>query len=228
MGEDETSAPENGRTIEIGTSQDPIFVDATGRRARVVRRVGYLLTGLCATYTIVLGLSLAGVTSIAPNTLVPLPGVPSEPLTSRTATETEVGTPAARSGAQTLTDAGPATTDAIPGASSGLPDTPTPASDGRAGTAGAGNAAAGGAAPGPGKTAAPAPVPAPSPAQSKPDPSPPAQDPGAAGPGAAGPGAAGPGAAGPGAGGDDAAGPADGTLTGAFPVGDTIAVTHTV
>jgi hypothetical protein len=58
----------------------PIFVDSSGQRARLVRRAGYALTGLCAAYTAMLGLSLAGATSIAPSTLLPVPGMPTQPL----------------------------------------------------------------------------------------------------------------------------------------------------
>jgi hypothetical protein len=54
-----------------------VFVDSSGRRARVVRLVRFGITGLCALYTTVLGLSLAGAAAIAPHTLLPLPGVPS-------------------------------------------------------------------------------------------------------------------------------------------------------
>ncbi|MGH3486801.1 MAG: hypothetical protein ACRDP8_02625 [Actinopolymorphaceae bacterium] len=57
--------------------RDPVFVDSSGRRARVARVVKFGITGLCALYTTVLGLSLAGATAIAPSTLLPLPGVPS-------------------------------------------------------------------------------------------------------------------------------------------------------
>lgn len=57
--------------------RDPVFVDSTGRRARVVRLVKFVVTGACAVYTTVLGLSLAGAAAIAPSTLLPLPGVPS-------------------------------------------------------------------------------------------------------------------------------------------------------
>ena len=65
----------------------PVFVDTTGRRARIVRRASYVVSGLCASYTVVLGLSLAGATSIAPSVLLPLPGVPSGPI--RTVTEAD-------------------------------------------------------------------------------------------------------------------------------------------
>ena len=56
-------------------SQDRIFVDPTGRRAEVVRRMGYLVTGLCATYTIGLVLSLAGTTAASPGGFFRPPGV---------------------------------------------------------------------------------------------------------------------------------------------------------
>ncbi|MET9019971.1 helix-turn-helix domain-containing protein [Actinopolymorpha sp. NPDC004070] len=60
----------------VDVPADPIFVDSTGRRARNVRRVGYLVAGLCAMGTAALGVSLTGVTPMAPR-LVPPPAVAS-------------------------------------------------------------------------------------------------------------------------------------------------------
>lgn len=55
----------------------PVFVDSSGRRARAVRRAGWLVGAACSVYTAALALSLSGATPIAPKTLLPLPGVPS-------------------------------------------------------------------------------------------------------------------------------------------------------
>ena len=54
---------------------DPVFVDASGRRARLLRRTGYGAAGLAAGYLTVLALSLMGATPFAPEALLPpLPG----------------------------------------------------------------------------------------------------------------------------------------------------------
>ncbi|MFF9333145.1 hypothetical protein [Streptomyces albogriseolus] len=54
---------------------DPVFVDASGRRARLLRRSGYAAAGLAAGYLSVLALSLMGATPFAPEALLPpLPG----------------------------------------------------------------------------------------------------------------------------------------------------------
>ncbi|MFF5342956.1 hypothetical protein ACFY4H_19950 [Streptomyces althioticus] len=54
---------------------DPVFVDASGRRARLLRRAGYGAAGLAASYLGVLALSLMGATPFAPEALLPpLPG----------------------------------------------------------------------------------------------------------------------------------------------------------
>ncbi|MEU5893698.1 hypothetical protein ABZ835_43840 [Streptomyces sp. NPDC047461] len=58
--------------------EDPVFVDATGRRGRRIRRVAYAAGALCAGYTVVLALSFMGATPFAPRTVLPVPGVPSE------------------------------------------------------------------------------------------------------------------------------------------------------
>ncbi|MET9369979.1 hypothetical protein ACIRPR_24810 [Streptomyces griseoflavus] len=71
------SQDDSGRT-GIGASADPglpVFVDSTGRRARVLRRTGYAVAGTAAAYLAVLGLSLLGATPFAPDALLPpLPG----------------------------------------------------------------------------------------------------------------------------------------------------------
>ncbi|MEU0167379.1 hypothetical protein ABZ214_18225 [Streptomyces iakyrus] len=48
-----------------------MFVDASGRRARYLRRTGYGLAAGAATYMAVLGLSLMGATPFAPGAILP-------------------------------------------------------------------------------------------------------------------------------------------------------------
>ncbi|WP_228919282.1 hypothetical protein [Streptomyces sp. DH20] len=50
---------------------DPVFVDASGRRVRLLRRAGYGAAGLAAGYLSVLALSLMGATPFAPEALLP-------------------------------------------------------------------------------------------------------------------------------------------------------------
>ncbi|MET9874823.1 hypothetical protein ABZZ36_09395 [Actinacidiphila glaucinigra] len=71
----EAGAPEP--ETELIALPGPVFVDSSGRRARAVRRAGWLVAAACSVYTAALGLSLSGATPIAPKTLLPLPGVPS-------------------------------------------------------------------------------------------------------------------------------------------------------
>jgi hypothetical protein len=71
----EAGAPEP--ETELISLPGPVFVDSSGRRARAVRRAGWLVGAACSVYTAALALSLSGATPIAPKTLLPLPGVPS-------------------------------------------------------------------------------------------------------------------------------------------------------
>ncbi|CAL9544318.1 hypothetical protein SUDANB176_04309 [Streptomyces sp. enrichment culture] len=49
-----------------------MFVDTSGRRARVLRRIGLLLGAVCAGYAVVLGLAFLGIgTSVTPASLLP-------------------------------------------------------------------------------------------------------------------------------------------------------------
>ncbi|CAM5600381.1 hypothetical protein [Streptomyces pilosus] len=76
------SQDDSGQT-GIGSPADPslpVFVDSTGRRARVLRRAGYGVAGTAAAYLAVLGLSLLGATPFAPDALLPpLPGESTAP-----------------------------------------------------------------------------------------------------------------------------------------------------
>lgn len=52
-----------------------MFVDSTGRRARLLRRLGLLLGAVCVGYTAVLGLAFMGVgISVNPSSLLPFGG----------------------------------------------------------------------------------------------------------------------------------------------------------
>ncbi|MCT7356989.1 hypothetical protein N4P33_33335 [Streptomyces sp. 15-116A] len=60
------------RTRRTGSAEGPVFVDASGRRARVLRRIGLLLGAVCAGYAVVLGLAFLGIgTSASPASLLP-------------------------------------------------------------------------------------------------------------------------------------------------------------
>jgi hypothetical protein len=69
--------PEAEPAAELIPLSGPVFVDSSGRRARKVRRIGWIVGAACGVYTVGLVLSLTGATPIAPRTLLPLPGVPS-------------------------------------------------------------------------------------------------------------------------------------------------------
>ncbi|CAM5254164.1 putative protein OS=Streptomyces tendae OX=1932 GN=GUR47_17885 PE=4 SV=1 [Streptomyces tendae] len=52
-----------------------MFVDSTGRRARLLRRLGLLVGAVCVGYTAVLGLAFMGVgISVNPSSLLPFGG----------------------------------------------------------------------------------------------------------------------------------------------------------
>ncbi|WP_442737792.1 hypothetical protein ACQUSN_02045 [Streptomyces pseudogriseolus] len=79
---------------------DPVFVDASGRRARLLRRAGYGAAGLAAGYLSVLALSLMGATPFAPEALLPpLPGEPSPTAPLRQDTEGDARSPEEEGGA---------------------------------------------------------------------------------------------------------------------------------
>ncbi|GHA87672.1 hypothetical protein GCM10010392_12570 [Streptomyces clavifer] len=53
-----------------------MFVDGSGRRARLLRRAGTLLGVTCAGYAAVLGLAFMGGISLTPSQLLPFEGGP--------------------------------------------------------------------------------------------------------------------------------------------------------
>ncbi|MFD5648851.1 hypothetical protein [Streptomyces sp. NPDC127039] len=67
-------AATRGRRRKRGTApaEGPVFVDSTGRRARLLRRLGLLVGAVCVGYTAVLGLAFMGVgISVNPSSLLP-------------------------------------------------------------------------------------------------------------------------------------------------------------
>jgi hypothetical protein len=82
----------------------PVFVDPSGRRRRLVRRLAIATCALLATYTLLLCAALSGA-PIPPSALLPLPGMPD---TVEPATTTDQPAAAAETTA-TGTHANPAT-----------------------------------------------------------------------------------------------------------------------
>ncbi|WP_431961209.1 hypothetical protein [Actinacidiphila sp. bgisy160] len=108
----------------------PVFVDSSGRRARAVRRAGWLVGAACSVYTAALALSLSGATPIAPKTLLPLPGVPSTaPDEAGSSGTGELDVPADQAAAPPVTAgflrAGAAAAPSPPG-TAGSPSSPSP------------------------------------------------------------------------------------------------------
>ncbi|CAL9495238.1 hypothetical protein SUDANB58_03337 [Streptomyces sp. enrichment culture] len=55
-----------------GSAEGPVFVDTSGRRARLLRRLGLLLGVVCLGYATVLGLAFMGIgTSVGTSSLLP-------------------------------------------------------------------------------------------------------------------------------------------------------------
>lgn len=58
-----------------GPEEGPVFVDNSGRRARLLRRIGTLVGIVCLGYAAVLGMAFMGFgTSLAPSSLLPFAG----------------------------------------------------------------------------------------------------------------------------------------------------------
>lgn len=75
----ENRAPSRGRRRKRGngTEAGPVFVDNSGRRARVLRRIGLLVGVVCIGYAVVLGLAFMGWgTSLTPSALLPFGDAP--------------------------------------------------------------------------------------------------------------------------------------------------------
>ncbi|MFI8949063.1 hypothetical protein ACIGO6_21405 [Streptomyces sp. NPDC053750] len=66
--------PARGRRRKRGNGsvEGPVFVDNSGRRARLLRRLGLLVGAVCVGYAAVLGLAFMGIgTSVNPSSLLP-------------------------------------------------------------------------------------------------------------------------------------------------------------
>jgi hypothetical protein len=73
----EIRTPVRGRGRKRGeeSADGPVFVDNSGRRARLLRRFGVLVGVVCLGYTVVLGMAFMGWgTSLTPSSLLPFGG----------------------------------------------------------------------------------------------------------------------------------------------------------
>ncbi|WP_325051423.1 hypothetical protein, partial [Streptomyces corynorhini] len=59
-----------------GPQEGPVFVDASGRRSRLLRRAGILFGVVCVGYVAVLGLAFMGGISLTPSEISPFGGGP--------------------------------------------------------------------------------------------------------------------------------------------------------
>ncbi|MCZ9345115.1 hypothetical protein NGM37_45965, partial [Streptomyces sp. TRM76130] len=73
----ESRAAARGRRRKRGneSAEGPVFVDNSGRRAKLLRRLGILVGVVCCGYATVLVLAFMGIgTSISPSSLLPFGG----------------------------------------------------------------------------------------------------------------------------------------------------------
>ncbi|TLS39821.1 hypothetical protein FE633_44910 [Streptomyces montanus] len=73
----ENRANERGRRDKRGNGSEdgPVFVDNSGRRAKLLRRIGLLLGVVCLGYAVVLGMAFMGWgPSLSPSSLLPFGG----------------------------------------------------------------------------------------------------------------------------------------------------------
>jgi hypothetical protein len=68
--------PAGRRRAAEPRQEGPVFVDTSGRRAKLLRRAGMLLGAVCVGYAAVLGLAFMGGISLTPSQLVPFAGGP--------------------------------------------------------------------------------------------------------------------------------------------------------
>ncbi|MFC8345947.1 hypothetical protein [Streptomyces sp. NPDC057280] len=54
--------------------EGPVFVDTSGRRSKLLRRIGVLVGVLCLGYAVVLGLAFLGIGTSSPSSLLPFGG----------------------------------------------------------------------------------------------------------------------------------------------------------
>lgn len=72
----EKSADFRGRRRKRGgdkSAEGPVFVDTSGRRSKLLRRIGVLLGVLCLGYAVVLGLAFMGI-GVSSTSLLPFAG----------------------------------------------------------------------------------------------------------------------------------------------------------
>ncbi|MBK3643070.1 hypothetical protein [Streptomyces sp. MBT33] len=69
----ENRATSGGRRRKRGNGSDegPVFVDASGRRSKLLRRIGILVGVLCLGYAVVLGLAFMGIGASSSSSLLP-------------------------------------------------------------------------------------------------------------------------------------------------------------
>ncbi|WP_369186239.1 hypothetical protein [Streptomyces sp. R08] len=73
----ENPAPARGRRRKAGngSAEGPVFVDNSGRRSKVLRRIGLLMGAVCLGYAFVLGMAFMGWgISLNPSSLLPFGG----------------------------------------------------------------------------------------------------------------------------------------------------------
>ncbi|MFI5954895.1 hypothetical protein [Cryptosporangium sp. NPDC051539] len=112
----------------------PVFVDSTGKRGRRFRTLGFIGGGIAVAYSAMLGLSFVG-GPLTPNSLLPLPGVPSTAPLERAA-EPNTSVSPASDGQLTRGDDGKlkigSTSTPAPGTSVSVkPGTPSPSASGK-------------------------------------------------------------------------------------------------
>jgi hypothetical protein len=56
------------------SAEGPVFVDNSGRRSKMLRRIGLLVGVLCVGYAVVLGLAFMGIGTSSPSNLLPFGG----------------------------------------------------------------------------------------------------------------------------------------------------------
>ncbi|WP_369171567.1 hypothetical protein AB5J49_28090 [Streptomyces sp. R28] len=75
--ENRAAEPVRGRRRKRGNGsvEGPVFVDNSGRRSKLLRRIGLLVGVACLGYAVVLGMAFMGVgTSLTPSELLPFAG----------------------------------------------------------------------------------------------------------------------------------------------------------
>ncbi|MDF2272821.1 hypothetical protein P2Q00_46655 [Streptomyces coacervatus] len=72
----ENRATSRGRRRKRGNGsvEGPVFVDNSGRRSKLLRRIGLLAGVLCLGYAVVLGLAFMGIGTATPSSLLPFAG----------------------------------------------------------------------------------------------------------------------------------------------------------